>query len=67
MFSHVSIGTRDLERAARFYDAVLGALGYRRTMSESLGGARGIAWPAFWATLPDEGDARARGLGRGGL
>jgi len=27
MFSHVMIGTNDLERAKRFYDAVLGALG----------------------------------------
>lgn len=27
MFSHVMIGTNDLERARKFYDAVLGALG----------------------------------------
>jgi catechol 2,3-dioxygenase-like lactoylglutathione lyase family enzyme len=27
MFSHVMIGTNDLERAKTFYDAVLGALG----------------------------------------
>jgi catechol 2,3-dioxygenase-like lactoylglutathione lyase family enzyme len=27
MFSHVVVGTNDLERAKRFYDAVLGALG----------------------------------------
>ncbi|MEI7446441.1 MAG: VOC family protein [Burkholderiales bacterium] len=27
MFSHVMIGTNDLERAKRFYDAVLGTLG----------------------------------------
>ncbi|AGW88773.1 MULTISPECIES: VOC family protein [Cupriavidus] len=28
MFSHVAVGTNDLERAKKFYDAVLGALGY---------------------------------------
>ncbi|AUT64456.1 VOC family protein [Paraburkholderia terrae] len=28
MFSHVVVGTNDLEKAKRFYDAVLGALGY---------------------------------------
>ena len=39
MFNHVSVGTRDLERATRFYDAALGALGYRRTMSEDFGSA----------------------------
>lgn len=27
MFSHIMVGTNDLERAARFYDAVLGVLG----------------------------------------
>ena len=29
MFSHVVVGTNDLERAKTFYDAVLGQLGYR--------------------------------------
>jgi catechol 2,3-dioxygenase-like lactoylglutathione lyase family enzyme len=59
MFNHVSVGTRDLERASRFYDAALGALGYRRTSSESFGNAWGVHWPEFWATLPDEGEAAA--------
>ena len=27
MFSHVMVGTNDIERAKRFYDAVLGVLG----------------------------------------
>jgi catechol 2,3-dioxygenase-like lactoylglutathione lyase family enzyme len=57
MFNHVSVGVRDLDRAARFYDAALGALGYRRTLSESFGNAWGLAWPEFWATLPEAGDA----------
>ena len=30
MFTYVSLGTNDLARAARFYDAALGALGLRR-------------------------------------
>jgi catechol 2,3-dioxygenase-like lactoylglutathione lyase family enzyme len=30
MFSYVCLGTHDPQRAARFYDAVLGALGHRR-------------------------------------
>ena len=32
MLHHVSIGVLNIERAARFYDSVLGALGYRRVM-----------------------------------
>ena len=34
MFSHVVVGTNDLKKAKRFYDAVLGALGYGEGMSD---------------------------------
>jgi catechol 2,3-dioxygenase-like lactoylglutathione lyase family enzyme len=34
MFSHVVVGTNDLEKAKRFYDAVLGALGYAEGLSD---------------------------------
>ncbi|ROU07227.1 VOC family protein [Lysobacter enzymogenes] len=39
MFHHLSLGVRDLARAGAFYDAVLGALGYRRVFDgdESIG------------------------------
>ena len=39
MFHHLSLGVRDLARAGRFYDAALGALGYRRVFDgdESIG------------------------------
>ena len=30
MFAYMCLGSNDLERSARFYDATLGALGYRR-------------------------------------
>lgn len=30
MFNHVMVGSNDLERSKRFYDAVLGTLGYAR-------------------------------------
>ncbi len=30
MFSHITVGTRDLKRAGRFYDAVLAPLGHKR-------------------------------------
>ena len=59
MLNHVSVGVRDLARASRFYDAALGALGYKRTMSEDFGNAWGLAWPEFWAQQPLEGEPAA--------
>ena len=37
MFAYLCLGSNDLERAGRFYDATLGVLGYRRcdTSAES--------------------------------
>lgn len=34
MLHHLSVGVRDIERSARFYDATLGALGYERVWSD---------------------------------
>lgn len=34
MLHHISLGVRDLELAAAFYDAVLAALGYRRVFAD---------------------------------
>ncbi len=48
MINHVSIGARDIPAAKRFYDAALGALGYK-CLSESpdlLG--YGAETPVFW-------------------
>ena len=41
MFTHVTVGTNDLERARKFYDAVLTPLGYKRLKDL---GDRGSAW-----------------------
>jgi catechol 2,3-dioxygenase-like lactoylglutathione lyase family enzyme len=40
---HVSLGVRDLDACARFYDAVLGALGYVRVWSDLRAGETGQA------------------------
>lgn len=39
MFTYITLGSNDLERAAPFYDAVMGALGYVRltTRTDELG------------------------------
>jgi catechol 2,3-dioxygenase-like lactoylglutathione lyase family enzyme len=57
MLHHVSVGVRDVARAATFYDPVLKALGYRRVMDYSPGA---IAYgesrdrPEFWIGLPHD-------------
>src|SRR5207245_449166 len=55
MLHHVSVGVANVEAAARFYDSVLGALGYRRVM-EFLPYAIGYgeAVPEFWVQLTDD-------------
>ncbi|HEY1544481.1 MAG TPA: VOC family protein [Xanthobacteraceae bacterium] len=51
MIDHTGIGVSDMAKAAKFYDAALGALGLRRVM-EMKGGADGIAYgvdyPVYW-------------------
>jgi catechol 2,3-dioxygenase-like lactoylglutathione lyase family enzyme len=37
MFSHVMIGSNDLARSKRFYDATFGALGYKPGVTDALG------------------------------
>ncbi len=53
MLHHVSVGVADVGRAAKFYDAVLGALGYKRIM-EFLphAVAYGDTGPSFWVQVP---------------
>jgi len=63
MFSHVMVGSADLDRSRRFYDAVLGALGVAPGV---LDGHR-IFWRsptgAFSATLPINGQPQSAGNG----
>ncbi|MEP6907154.1 MAG: VOC family protein [Pseudoxanthomonas sp.] len=52
MFSHVTVGCNDLERACAFYDAVLLPLGLRRRAVMSDGGPAAACWVLPQATLP---------------
>lgn len=64
MLHHVSIGVQNIERAARFYDSVLGALGYRRVMEVlPYGIAYGESKPVFWVQLPHDQGAATVGNG----
>lgn len=64
MLHHVSVGVADVERAAKFYDAVLGALGYKRVaefMPYAI--AYGESRPSFWVQLPHNQQAATVGNG----
>jgi catechol 2,3-dioxygenase-like lactoylglutathione lyase family enzyme len=64
MLHHVSLGVRDVERAAAFYDAVLGALGYKRIMEFlPYAVAYGDDSPSFWVQLPHNQQAASVGNG----
>lgn len=60
---HVSIGVADMERSARFYDAVLATLGCRRVMEHPFGIAYGRAYPEFWVQPPIDGKPASIGNG----
>jgi catechol 2,3-dioxygenase-like lactoylglutathione lyase family enzyme len=51
MIDHISIGVADLERAARFYEATLAALGLSRLVTRPATIGFGKAYPEFWINL----------------
>ncbi|MGY3482998.1 catechol 2,3-dioxygenase-like lactoylglutathione lyase family enzyme [Bradyrhizobium sp. USDA 4011] len=51
MIDHVSVGVRDLERAARFYEPTLAALGLNRLVTRPATIGFGKAYPEFWINL----------------
>ncbi len=53
MLHHVSVGVRDVEQSAKFYDAVLGKLGFKRSMEFlPYAVAYGSGGSTFWVQLP---------------
>ncbi len=50
MIHHVSVEVSDLERSGLFYDAVTGALGWRRHVEEEGRIGWGIVRPVFYAS-----------------
>ena len=68
MFSYVSLGTRDLASAMRFYDAVLAPLGHSR-IEDYDPDDRSAAWgtddpgPHLWVTEPFDGNPASVGNG----
>jgi catechol 2,3-dioxygenase-like lactoylglutathione lyase family enzyme len=48
MIDHVSIAVRDLDLTGRFYEAVLGTLGYRKLRVQAGTLGFGKRYPEFW-------------------
>ncbi|MCK1735455.1 VOC family protein [Bradyrhizobium sp. 138] len=51
MIDHISVGVSDIERAARFYEATLAALGLTRLVTRPRTVGFGKAYPEFWINL----------------
>ncbi len=51
MIDHVSVGVADLDRAARFYEAALAALGLTRLVTRPATIGFGKSYPEFWINL----------------
>lgn len=68
MFSYMSLGTNDLSRAIRFYDAALAPLGHRQIADFDTTGTS-AAWglddpgPHLWVTQPFDGNPASVGNG----
>ncbi len=65
MFSHVTVGTTDIDRATRFYDAVLvGVLGWQNLHRDPDRAGYG-RWtgPQFWVLPPFDGQPASAGNG----
>ncbi len=51
MIDHVSVAVSDLDRAARFYRTVLGAIGYVQLEARPATVGFGKTYPEFWVNL----------------
>ena len=60
---HVSIGTKDLESACKFCDAVMAPIGARRIMEFPFAVAYGKRFPEFWVAQPLDGGEASVGNG----
>lgn len=63
-FTHVTVGTNDIEAARRFYDKVLGTLGWTRIADQgNTGSFWGDGTPSFMVTRPRNGAPATAGNG----
>jgi catechol 2,3-dioxygenase-like lactoylglutathione lyase family enzyme len=64
MFSHVAVGANDPAKSKRFYDGVLGTLGYAKGVPRSVGGYVYVGDSGFFIVAePRDGNSATPGNG----
>ncbi len=63
IFTHVVVGTNDLEKSRKFYDATLAALGSKRLMDMDKASLWGAATPEFMVAAPANGQPASHANG----
>ena len=65
MIGYITLGTNDLERACKFYDALLGSIGETRIFEQDgfVGWGTSMAEPALTITAPFDGKPATVGNG----
>ncbi|EIC30879.1 MULTISPECIES: VOC family protein [Methylomicrobium] len=63
IFTHITVGTNDLERARAFYDQVLSALAYQRVADSETAAIWGESAPEFFVLKPADGQPASVGNG----
>lgn len=63
MIDHVSVQVSDLDRAAAFYEALLGVLGHEKLVTRARTVGFGKKYPEFWINLRDGADPAPEGSG----
>ncbi len=57
ILNHISIGTNDLDKALKFYDAVMATIGASRQLDiPNIAVAYGKQFPEFWVQRPLDGE-----------
>lgn len=64
IYTHLTVGTNDLERSRSFYDKVLDTIGLKRlTDLDQRGSIWGVDKPAFFVLTPADGEPATFGNG----
>lgn len=67
MFSHMTVGSNDLEKSRTFYDAIFGAVGAKPGFEAPVGGHNRLVYrhkgASFLVTQPIDGNAACYGNG----
>ena len=63
VFTHMTLGTNNLDKARQFYDLVLAPLGLKRVMDMDSGSMYGVDAPEFFIVKPRDGKPASVGNG----